>query len=288
MRTKFTPTKAADETTNGTRGPTSTIETITPEIAQEWLARNENNRSVRPQRVELYANDMQLGRWHYTADPIRWARDGSLLDGQHRLLACIKANTAFTTLVVRGLDPSCMTAIDSGAARNPADVLGWAGIPNAKTVAPMVKAIIAFDGGFLNDWKKIGLISRQDQMQFALEENAAVQEAVSVGYAIWRELGGSRATWAAYAYIIERAGGATWLHKLHTGEGLYDGDPRLTFRKWVLNRHTRQARALRADGYIYTGIRVWNAHVEGRKLHRVLIWELPAPRPEPLVIDEYR
>jgi hypothetical protein len=51
-------------------------------------------------------------------------RNGTtLLDGQHRLLACIKAKTNFRTLVVDGLDDSIFDSVVTGIGRSGADTL---------------------------------------------------------------------------------------------------------------------------------------------------------------------
>ena len=64
---------------------------ITPKLAKELLLKNNSNRRITKSFVTTYANDMREGRWKgNTAEFIKIADDGDILDGQHRLLAIIE------------------------------------------------------------------------------------------------------------------------------------------------------------------------------------------------------
>lgn len=80
------------------------IRLVTPSIAREWLKTNESNRTLRPQRVRQYANDMRAGKWNLTGQGITFGKDGNLLDGQHRLHAIILSDTSVRMLVVTDAD----------------------------------------------------------------------------------------------------------------------------------------------------------------------------------------
>ena len=60
---------------------------ITPELAHEWLGFNTHNRNIRQRIVTAYAADMTGGDWQWNGESIKFAEDGTLLDGQHRLAA---------------------------------------------------------------------------------------------------------------------------------------------------------------------------------------------------------
>lgn len=120
-------------------------QTITPEIASKMLESNINNRRIDRKVVARYARDMENGNWQYNGDAIRFDKSGRLLDGQHRLLACIQSGKPFTTAVVRGLDDSAQLTIDAGKTRTMADVLGMAGENNATAFAAVLRAIYLTD-----------------------------------------------------------------------------------------------------------------------------------------------
>ena len=70
---------------------------ITPEIAEAWLTQNNNNRPVSAGVIRKYARDMRADKWLFTGDAIRFDKNKNLIDGQHRLMACIAAETPFRT-----------------------------------------------------------------------------------------------------------------------------------------------------------------------------------------------
>jgi len=130
-------------------GLTITVETITPEIAHEWLGFNTHNRNAKAPPVGRYAEDMAAGAWPVAGDPIRfdWSDPPVLLDGQHRLLACIQAEVPFSTVVIRGLDPDVMPMIDQGSKRTLADVLKLRGEVDTINLAATVALCLRWDRG---------------------------------------------------------------------------------------------------------------------------------------------
>mgnify|MGYP003646291955 CR=1 FL=1 len=103
---------------------TVSLRNITPIMADSILTRsNINNRRVNDRRVAEYSESMLNGDWVFNGDSIRFAANGNLLDGQHRLLACIKSNTAHTFLVVSNMAEKIGLTIDSGKNRNGGDAL---------------------------------------------------------------------------------------------------------------------------------------------------------------------
>jgi hypothetical protein len=110
------------------------VEVITPALAQEWLNTfNTKNRTISEKTVETYARDMKAGAWAVNSQGIGFDDDGTLLDGQQRLAAIIKACVPVKMLVVRGLpkvylkngDGPLFTqdTIDKNRVRSNADVL---------------------------------------------------------------------------------------------------------------------------------------------------------------------
>ena len=126
--------------------PTSGLEEITPEIAAAMLAANTRNRNLRGRLVEVYAADMAKGAWQFTGEAIKFAVDGSLLDGQHRLAAIVQSGCTVRLLVIRGLPRAAQDVMDSGAKRTPADALRLHGEVNS-TILSSVARMILTEGG---------------------------------------------------------------------------------------------------------------------------------------------
>lgn len=133
-------------------GPTPVYETITPAQAAEWLEANleeGHNRSLRRERAEAFARDMESGNWRDNGETLKFDWNGRLVDGQHRLAALVRAGIPHRFLVVRGVDPDSIHTIDMGVARRYADVLRMNGVRNGAQMASMERRL------FL--WKRRGM-----------------------------------------------------------------------------------------------------------------------------------
>jgi hypothetical protein len=106
----------------------TSVEVITPEVATKWLEGNTHNRPLRQRDVDRYSREMSTGRWQLNGESIIFDSTGRLLDGQHRLWACVESQVSFQAVVVRGADPETFTTIDQGRHRSPADHLVVAGV----------------------------------------------------------------------------------------------------------------------------------------------------------------
>jgi len=99
------------------------VETITPEIAANWLKRNTSNRAMRSSRVDELARQMQAGGWGLTHQGVAFNGDGTLLDGQHRLAAIVKAGVSVRMVVTRGVKREMQLFMDDHARRTASDSL---------------------------------------------------------------------------------------------------------------------------------------------------------------------
>lgn len=117
--------------------------TITPELAQQWLeTTNTHNRKTSETHWTQLAIDMIEGRWRYNGDAIRFGSHGLLLDGQHRLMACVEAKMPFETDVILGLDPEVMSTIDHPKVRTAADIAHLNGVENAVKACALASLLL--------------------------------------------------------------------------------------------------------------------------------------------------
>ena len=119
------------------------METITPEIAKAYLALSTGNRSMKTAKVASYARDMARGAWRENGETIIFGSNGDLLDGHHRLTACVKSQSDFCSLVVRGVSPDANKTIDMGASRTVGDALSFHGYRNANNINAIVAALVS-------------------------------------------------------------------------------------------------------------------------------------------------
>lgn len=118
------------------------IVTITADKARDLLARNTSNRKVSKTNLNVVVAALRRGEWKVNGEAIKVAEDGTILDGQHRLIACMETGIAIRTLVVTGLPADTQQTMDTGKARSPKDVLALRGHSNSGNLAAATLAII--------------------------------------------------------------------------------------------------------------------------------------------------
>lgn len=116
----------------------TTLEVITPAIAEFYLTFNEPNRKLSPEIVNWLAKVMATPEWQINGDTITFARTGRLLDGQHRLSAIIKYGKPKHILVCRGVSEKAFKTKDIGKRRTAADTLSIRGEKNCTQLAAAI------------------------------------------------------------------------------------------------------------------------------------------------------
>jgi len=150
------------------------IETITPKQAEKYLQFNTSNRSLRKKLVSQYARDMANGKWKLTHQGVAFNCDGTLLDGQHRLMAIVESGVAVQMLVARGVDTSNQLVMDDHAKRSAGDALTLARGERVTTnEVAIVRAAIELQGkAFVSRNTKAELNELIDQFRGSLDFTA--------------------------------------------------------------------------------------------------------------------
>ena len=100
---------------------------VTPEIAKYWLDNyNTVNRSIQKSHVERIARDIRSGNWMVNAQPIAFNGDPThpddgpvrLLNGQHRLQACVEAKTPIEVPIAIGVNQDAFATFDIHAKKS--------------------------------------------------------------------------------------------------------------------------------------------------------------------------
>lgn len=121
---------------------------VTPDIAQAWLSRNEGNRKVKRSHVAKLAREIKAGRFLFNGQPIQFDESGRLINGQHRLLACVEADQHIDVLVVYGLSSQTQATMDVNAVgRTTADILSMSGFHFANNLAAAARTILSEKDG---------------------------------------------------------------------------------------------------------------------------------------------
>ncbi len=110
---------------------------ISPRLARQMLEfsqrgainKKNKNRKLSRTKVNKYVEAIKNNKWCLTGEPIIISADGEILNGHHRLQACIEARMGFIATITYGVtDDLSFAHIDVGNMRSRAQVLEMAGV----------------------------------------------------------------------------------------------------------------------------------------------------------------
>ena len=130
---------------------------IPPKLAESILKeKNPRNRPISQSKVVGLSKELSQNKWLLNGETLKFSDERFLLDGQHRLEACVRSNTAFIAHVIFGIDKESFQTIDIGKKRDGSDTLAVMGVPNYSSASTIIRMIIAYENG-LSDTPKRGI-----------------------------------------------------------------------------------------------------------------------------------
>jgi len=157
LKERFEPNRLVGSTTGKFVGPKLDLHANIIKFDKdlcEYILENHNtkNRPTTSSNVLTLSGEMVSGMWRFDGQPIRFDNEGNLIDGQHRLLAIIRANKTHEgfylhLLVLTGLSNESFLVMDTGRKRTSSDTLATIGVEYYKTAATATKFIDAFKKG---------------------------------------------------------------------------------------------------------------------------------------------
>lgn len=222
----------------GTPGPGVVAMEITPEVAADWLAMNRGNRKMRDSRVIRLAKEIENGRWQdLNGETIKFAPDGELLDGQHRLAAVLVANKAITSYVAFGVEHEAFKTIDTGLKRSGADAMFVSGEDNVRSLSAICNAMFRYlsDGSFLNREAPSNA-----QLLATLQASPGLRESAELARSLKKRLAGLHAPVAGVMHYLMREVDAEdadyFFEQLKTGVGLDSTSPIYHLRERLIKQ----------------------------------------------------
>jgi hypothetical protein len=248
---------------------------ITPELAAQWMKHNTFNRPLKHSRVKAYGEDMLAGRWKETGESIKLTPDGTLLDGQNRLQACIEANTPFTSWVMFNVPPESFVAMDSGATRKPTDVLSMAGEKSTFTLSAVLAGVNAYLLGSVAPHLSQGANANAQGRLSLLNEFPEIRDSVSMS----NQFGLVRTPIALLHFFgskVDPEGTKDFLEGVRTGAGLATDSPALLFRERLYERRRVSREGLNTtSGYRFAiGVKALDSYLTGTP-RKQLVWKFP-------------
>lgn len=217
--------------------PKYKTEIITPAMAKDMLKRNPLNRNIRERHLKRLEKSIKDDQWQENGQGILIAKDGTIIDGQHRLTAVVNTKKSIVSLVVRNLSPAVKETIDLGAQRTCADHLKMQGYTGP------VFALAAAAGVCLNF--KNGVYAEQRQkvspheMLHYLKSNRGILKSAQIfsnNLEFMQLLPQSVSIACHYLFSqIHKSRAEGFFYQLMTGEGITKTSPVLKLRNELIS-----------------------------------------------------
>lgn len=251
---------------------------VTPAIAASWLDKNSKNRKRNARFVSRFVRDMKNGDWQVTGDSIKFDRNHNLIDGQHRLTACIESGAAFKTLVVYGLQPGTRDVVDTGKPRTNADVLAMHGATNCIVLASALRLLINERNGDIT--KKTGTTHSELVEAFVKHPNIGlyIPQAGQLPRGVAPYVVGYVNYVGSTLLRGKKDRAVAMMEVLKSGRPNYPGGPIHAFRERVIRASNHREGILSSRAvHINTFKHCWNMFAEREKLTIVKIIKSDTP-----------
>ena len=256
------------------------IETITPQMADKYLAMSPENRVTKTTTrvANTYAEAMKRGEWRLNGECIVFDKEGRPLDGHHRLIAVTIAGIPVTFSVCRGVDREAFTTYNCGLRTNLAQILGMKQVKNSN----LIMGMIGININLCNNGRIRANNGMSSGSTRTVTSDYNVYIADQKAYDDTAELANRlnaygkvlKTTWiGGVYYFLTHKGGYTPLEVLPFFEALCHLEtsgvtPCDTLRNFII-RH-RMSNMKIEDGFLAALlIKAWNAYITGRTMKQI-------------------
>jgi hypothetical protein len=250
---------------------------ITPAKAQKWLEEHQDvvnesglkslNRIINDNWVTELATHMKNGTFHENGETIKRAKSGRILDGQHRLWACVNAGVSFRCAVVEGFSDAeaeaAFITIDIGRAKKAGDFLAAEGGQYTNIVPPAARFVMSY-----NEHKSLTkkhMVSTPDIVQWVRGHERMIDSAAFVSkHKTYAPL----SVCAAWHYLMfekNQEEAAKFIEDLETGAGLTKGDPVHAMRERLIQSKGSRINRINSTAVFALGLNMWNDRRKGVK-----------------------
>lgn len=238
------------------------VETLDPITCAMHLQHNIKNRKTKQRHIERMSLAMKDGNWRLNGEPIIFNGDGTLLDGQQRLMACIRSNTPFTTVVIRGIDTKAFSSLNTGSKRTLADVLSIEREENYCTIAGALNWMWKYERSSCNTGDNI---PTHEGLRL-LEEHPGMRQVSRTVSRLDLLITPGMATFTRYMMLRDSPELAElFFNRLCDGVGLKKGDPVYLLRERLIQNRASKAKLPQFE-ILALVIKAWNATKKGETL----------------------
>ena len=224
------------------------VQTITPSVAKAWLTNfNRRNRKIQVSHLRTIARDIVAGNWQVNAQPICFAGNLSdpdtaiLLNGQHRLSACVEADVPIDVPVAFNVPSEAFSTYDIHRKR--------LHLPDKKRSSAKVDdRVLAAAARF--QWRYdqgIPVSARVNPSTTELVQTMQAHPSLGEGYPLARRMKtlASAGVMTFFIHLVtsDRPDDAeSFLKALETGENLTRGNPVLRARQEMIGERGGRSR----------------------------------------------
>jgi hypothetical protein len=251
---------------------------ITPERAAGLLKKHFELLKSRPQaknrhldkaRIEIYSRDMSADNWELNGETIKRGADGRLIDGQHRLHACVKSGKPFKTLMVENAPDDAFKTIDIGKGRTIGDTFGIEGYRNGAMLGAALSFLWRWEQGDGKYFSKEGKSPSKQEIREVLDRHPELPEFVNKSHALAKIMSGGMA--ATLWYLFSKKDDVLadlFFQSLVTGLNMTQDDP-----VYILRERLLKERGMKPRPSVYSTaefvMRSWTATRRGEKLTKL-------------------
>lgn len=248
----------------------STVETITPKKAQQWLANNARNRPLSMTWAERLAEVIKRGEFQLNGDAVRFNCDGGLVDGQHRLQAVIISGRPIQSLVVRGVEEKAFDTIDQGKKRSIGDMLAREGEKHYVILATACKFVWCYEHRGMTgvDGGRIRELFTPTIAQQVLAAHPGLRSSADFISPHKNDLNVSAGMAVAIHYFASKTDSEKadeFFTKLATGENINRNDAVYVVRQRLIKNRNDQSK-LRQHVLAAFVVKGWNAYIRGQRI----------------------
>jgi hypothetical protein len=243
---------------------------VTPEVAAFWLSVDVLRRPTSTDQVSRFARDMRAGNWPLNAETVKRDSNGGVMDGTHRLKACVEAGVPFISWVAQGVPPEHQRTVDTGRPRTITDNLALAGNANPAVLGAVAKRAWQWLHGYRG-------FKMPSPSQIEVDELIAAVPLIrtAADYAVGARKEFPAVPTAVYgiSYLVfNQAGGQlasrVFLDQVVLAAHLEYEDPANALRRRMIRASTTKERLREAEKFALF-VYAWNAFAEERTLDSV-------------------
>jgi len=256
---------------------------MTPVIAKALLERNPHNRPIRMAKVNELIRAIKDGGWHLTPQAAALRTDGTLGDGQHRVLAVLQSGIIVPMFVWFNMPIEVMTVLDTGARRTAADVFQLSGIGDANIVSSAARNLWKYREG---EWSGKGGTGTNSEIVKAFNKEPEIADHIVEGKRVGKGLGISPGLATTLVYLTRTAtldgrkgddpvDVDAWMEQVSLGEMLTRQMPAYHLRQTIQSWKDRKVRvSTRMHFGVYA--KAWGSYVNREPIRALRFQEKEA------------